>query len=479
MLAATWFQIGFIVAWVALGLITGAHAVMYKRDSKGAALWVLLNFMLPIVGPWLYWVLGINRMKRPSFRRRARKKHRQRARTHVTAAARIGAAKLPSAELEPLRVIAERVTGLPLLPGNQIVPLHNGEQAYPEMLSAISGAKRNVTFANYIFDCDDVGKEFASTLGDAARRGVAVHLLMDGIGAVGHYSRIGRLLLKSGARVVSFFPLRFPLGRIRINLRNHRKLLVIDGEVGFTGGMNVSHRHSLRQKGANRVEDLHFQVAGPVVADMQQIFCEDWFLATGEALTSEAYFPVLHDAGSSMARVIASGPDENIEKFHLIAQAAFATAQRSVRVVTPYFVPSSALIAAMVMAALRGVEVTMILPSVTDIRFMRWAADAYLWELLQHGVRVFRRRPPFVHTKLMVVDDRWILLGSANLDRRSLRLNFEFNIEAYDAELGRSLGEWFDALLPRSKEVTFKAIEARPPLHRLRDGFVKLFSPHL
>ncbi len=466
-------------AWLGLGCVAGAHAVMYKRDSRSAAIWLVISFSLPLVGPWLYWGFGINRIERRAVKRIRRRRRRVDLPDLAGHGSKADLERDAVGHLSSLRNVADRVTELPMLPGNTIKPLHNGEQAYPRMLDAISRAERTVTLASYVFDWGDVGQEFADALAAAAARGVRVHALVDGVGALGHFSRIGRRMLKSGVEVAAFFPLRFPFGRVRLNLRNHRKITVVDGNVGFTGGMNISQRHLVERPEPGRVEDLHFEITGPVVAEMQHAFAHDWALATQEALSGEAYFPPLSATGLAFCRGIAGGPDENLGRLQWILLAAFAAARHSVWIVTPYFVPTPALTSAMGLAALRGVDIKLILPSHVDHRFMRWAADAYLWQVLERGIRVFRRPPPFVHTKLLVVDDRWILLGSANLDPRSLRLNFEFNVEAYDAELARDLAGWLDGLLPSAREVRLEEMDGRPKWRRLRDGLAKLASPHL
>lgn len=478
---AAWEYIGwaFAVLWFVLAAIAAGHAIVNKRDPRSAALWVFISATFPMVGPWLYWALGINRVQRKAIRKLGRRGRPFEAYDAAIVSAPASYHELV-AHLHPLRTVADRVARLPLLEGNAVEPLHNGEQAYPRMLDAIAGARHSLTMASYIFDYDDVGKEFARSLGQAARRGVKVYLLVDGVGALGNFSRIGRMLLKSGAKVSAFVPLALPLGRIRLNLRNHRKMLVADGRIAFVGGMNVSTRHLLtRTADPSRVEDLHFEITGPVVAEIQHTFSEDWALATDEVLSGEMFFPRLTPAGNSLCRGIASGPDEDFEINHWMFAAAFAAAQKSIHVVTPYFVPSSPLIMNMTMAALRGVEVKLWLPSKVDIGFLKWVADAYLQELLEKGIRVFRFPPPFVHTKLMVVDERWCLFGSANMDPRSLRLNFEFNVEAYDPGLASNLHRWLEGRIATTPEVTLDQIRARHTLARLRDGTVKMFSPHL
>jgi len=471
--------VGVILAWLVLACIAAGHAVMYKRDARSATIWIFFAFALPFVGPWLYWVVGINRIKRRAVVRLGKRKRPfdlpQSSDTHPASDIH----KEAVGHLVSLRTVADRVTRLPMLPGNRIVPLHNGEEAYPKMLEAIANADRSITLASYIFDWDDVGREFAAALGEAARRGVRVHVLLDGIGALRSFSRTGAALIQSGAELAAFFPLRFPLGRLRVNLRNHRKILVVDGHKGFTGGMNISERHLVHKHAPNRVEDLHFEVTGPVVAEMQHTFAEDWVLATDELLEGESYFPELFPTGESLCRGISSGPDEDLGIIHWMLQAALASAQHSVRIVTPYFIPTWPLISAMVLRAMRGVDITLILPSKVNWPWMRWAADAYLWQILGRGVQVYRQPPPFVHSKLIIVDERWILLGSANLDSRSLRLHFEFNIEAYDLKLARNLNAWVDDLIAQSTPVTLEEVESRSTWHRIRDGLAKIISPHL
>lgn len=477
--AWSWLQTTFTVTWLVLGAFAAGHAVMYKRDPRSAVIWIFMCFTFPIMGPWLYWVFGINRIERRAVRRRAQSR---RTIPPQDLAARTREAESDARAVGPLMALrraADRVTKLPLVSGNLIEPLYNGEESYPAMLSAIALAKRSITLESYIFDYDEVGREFAAALNDAARRGVKVHVIADGIGALGHFSRMGRLLRRSGAQIATFFPLRFPLGRVRLNMRNHRKLLIVDGMVGFTGGINISARHNTNRSAPDRTDDLHFRVTGPVVEEMQDTFCDDWHLVSGELLSGDDYFPPLDSAGASLARAVVSGPDEDLEKIHLVILAALAAAQHSIRIVTPYFIPTPALVTAISMAALRGVNVTIQLPSKVDLPFMRWAADAYLWQFLEHGVRVLRRPPPFVHTKLLIVDERWVMLGSANLDRRSFRLNFEFNLEVYDTEFAAALAARVDADGSEAERVTLESVDARPGWQRFRDGFVRLFSPHL
>jgi cardiolipin synthase len=264
-----------------------------------------------------------------------------------------------------------------------------------------------------------------------------------------------------------------------INLRNHRKLLIVDGKIGFTGGMNIREGHMPSLYKDTGIQDMHFRLQGPVVAHLQEVFAEDWAFTTGEILDGEAWFPPLSPAGDLIARGIADGPDEDFEKLRTLLLGALACAQSSVRIMTPYFLPDQPLITSLNIAALRGVKVEIMLPAHCNLKVVQWASRALLPQLLQRGCRIFFTPPPFDHSKLMVVDEAWALIGSANWDPRSLRLNFEFNVEIYNKAFARSLHEFLGQKLARSHEITREELQQRPLAHQLRDGIAHLFSPYM
>ncbi|MEO5961278.1 MAG: phospholipase D-like domain-containing protein, partial [Opitutaceae bacterium] len=225
--------------------------------------------------------------------------------------------------------------------------------------------------------------------------------------------------------------------------------------------------------------DIHFRVRGPVVAQLQEAFADDWFFTTEESLRDARWFPPLEPAGDMAARGIADGPDEDFEKVRWAILGAIAIARRSLRILTPYFLPDAALVSALNLAAMRGVKVEILLPSDSDVPFVQWASRANWWQVLEHGCRVRVAPRPFDHSKLFIVDEAWVLLGSANWDPRSLRLNFEFNLECCDAEFAQSLALLFDTKFRRASEATLAEINARPLAIRLRDGIARLFSPFM
>ncbi len=311
------------------------------------------------------------------------------------------------------------------------------------------------------------------------QRGVQVRVLIDATGTRYSWpSILGELRQRHipHARFLRTFPLRRML---EMNLRNHRKILVVDGKIGFTGGMNLRVGHWLAKNPKRPVRDLHFQLAGPVVTHLQEAFAEDWCFTTGESLRGANWFPAQENAGPIVARGITDGPDEDFDKLRWAILAALAAAKTSVRVATPYFLPDATIISALNLAAMRGVTVDILLPAKSNLPFVDWASTALWWQLLERGCRLWLSPPPFDHSKVFVVDDVWSSIGSMNWDARSLRLNFEFNVECYDAALARELSEWFDAQRQNSRPISLAEVDARSLPIRLRDNAARLFSPFL
>jgi cardiolipin synthase len=464
-----------------IALLASGHAVLYKRDSRAAMLWVGFIWILPLVGAVLYFVLGVNRIRRHAVLLRG-KLERYRTAPHAT--------PCKPDELEHhLPIHARHLTALarvvhkfderPLVPGNHVVPLVNGDEAYPAMLDAIAGAQRSIALSTYIFDRDETGLAFAHALGEAQRRGVAVRVLVDATGLRYSWPSILGTLRHEGVHYARFLPSFPPWHVVSLNLRNHRKILVVDGRVGFTGGMNIRVGHWLKKQPARPVQDLQFRVEGPVVAQLQEVFADDWLFATGESLRGEKWFPQLDSVGPVITRAISDGPDEDLDKLRWTILAAVAAARESIRIVTPYFLPEPSLISALNVAAMRGVAVDILLPGKNNLPFIHWASQAHWWQVLERGCRIWLAPPPFDHTKLLVVDDCWSLVGSANWDPRSLRLNFEFNVECYDAMLARTLGALFAGKLKSARRITLDEVDGRSLPVRLRDGTARLLTPFL
>ncbi|MDW7710202.1 MAG: phospholipase D-like domain-containing protein [Deferrisomatales bacterium] len=464
-----------------VSLTASGHAVLHKRDTRAAIGWAGLIWLTPILGTLLYVWLGINRIERRARTLRTRRP----ASGPPTGLCECSAEVLENAltaqgiHLVSLVRLVGNVTRGPLVAGNRITPLVNGGQAYPAMLSAIDEASRSVTLTTYIFENDRAGRRFLEALQGAMARGVEVRLLLDDVGARYSWRPVPRLLREAGIPVATFLPTRIPWRFQYSNLRSHRKILVADGVVGFTGGMNIYEGNCLELEPGHPVQDLHFRLTGPVVAQLQAAFAEDWAFCTGEPLQGAPWFGELEPAGPVLARGIADGPDDDFEKLRLAILGAIACARASILVVTPYFLPDASVITALNVAALRGVAVDIVLPEENDLRLVKWASTALLGQVLERGCRVWSSPAPFDHTKLMLVDGVWTLLGSANWDPRSLRLNFEFNVECYDRELTTTLTEHVQGKIRQSRPVSLADVEGRSLPVKLRDGVARLCSPYL
>jgi cardiolipin synthase A/B len=468
-------------ATFAATLLAAAHAVLYKRDVRASIGWVGLILIAPGVGALIYLFLGVNRIKR---RARARMIEGIRIATEIRDPDHFGDA-LAAADLgdAPHLDILARVTGdivsTPLVAGNSITPLDSGDEAYPAMLDAIHHAERSVSLGTYIFDNDPAGERFVATLAAAVARGVSVRVLIDDVGARYSFPSVAGRLQRAGIPTARFMrtllPWRFPY----FNLRNHRKLLVIDGRVAFTGGINIREGHVLGHRPSHPVRDLHFRVEGPVVRHCQAAFVQDWRFATKEVLHGRDWFPALEQRGSIAARGLIDGPDEDFDRIRMTLLGALACARRSVRIMTPYFLPDNTLIMALNTTAMRGVKVEILMPEKNNLFMVKWASAADQWQLLEWGCKLYFSNGTFDHSKLMVVDDAFVLLGSANWDPRSLRLNFEFNLECFDAPFGKSMAALFDARVQSARALTKEEVHATPLPHKMRNGIARLFSPYL
>ncbi len=475
------WHIGVAAFALLLSIIASAHAVLYKRDSRAAIAWVGFVWLLPLGGALLYFVFGINRLRRRAIFLRA---DLERYRAQISAAHCAPdelCQHLPGncEHLQTLARVVETVVKDPLLPGNRLEPLLNGDQAYPAMLAAINQAKRTISLETYIFDHDEAGLAFAKALGDAVQRGVEVRVLVDAAGLRYSFPTIRRNLSERGVHCARFLPSLAPWRAMTLNLRTHRKLLIVDGRIGFTGGMNIRVGHCVARKPKSPVLDTHFRVEGPVVKQLQETFVEDWLFTTGESLRGEAWFPQQESRGEVFARGIDDGPDEDYEKLRWTLLGALSIARRSIRLATPYFLPDQALISALNLAAMRGVEVDILLPARSNLPAVQWASSAMLWQVLGHGCRLWLMPPPFDHSKLMVVDGCWALLGSANWDARSLRLNFEFNLECYDTEFAGTVERILLEKRAASRQLSLQEVDSRTLPVRLRDGLARLLSPYL
>ena len=457
---------------------TATHVVLKKNDSRAAIGWLGLVWFAPVLGVCLYWLFGINRIQRLAKSKFSKIKDITFPKLSLADSPSI-MVQIDQNHLDKLCRLSENVTGTPLLNGNTVSALLNGDQAFPQMLQAIDNAQESIALATYIFDNDSWGKKFRSSLRDAVVRGVEVRVLIDSVGARYSFPPIVWGLKRDGIQVTRFMKTILPWRFRYINLRNHRKILVVDGRKGFTGGMNIREGAVLCDTPLHPMQDTHFSIDGPVVAELQRVFAEDWYFSTKEMLEGPKWFPSLDCRGDVKARGIVDGPDEDFDKLRFVMLGAITSAQNTIRIATPYFLPDNELTTALRTAALKGVRVEILLPGTTNLRMVKWASDALLKDLILSGCTIFYTRPPFDHSKLMTVDSTWVLFGSANWDTRSLSLNFEFNVECYDSELTRLVENILDQKAVEAVSISLESLESQCFITRLRNRFFRLFSPYL
>jgi cardiolipin synthase len=457
-------------------LLASGHALLHKRDTRAATIWIAVIWTLPALGPILYLALGVNRIRRRAVKLGVHKTFSRDVPENLGEPEHVGAE-----HLKHIARVVSRIATQALTAGNKIEPLVNGDEAFPAMLAAIESAKKSISLCSYIFDNDASGQKFVAALERAVQRGVAVRVLIDSAGTRYSWPPITWKLQRAKIPFAKFLPASIftPWRVATINLRDHRKSLVVDGQIGFTGGMNIRHGNVLGDKPKSPVQDLHFRIEGPVVSELQEAFVNDWAFTTDEILDGEIWFPELKESGNVIARAIPDGPDADFENARWTLLAALAESQTSVKILTPYFLPDSALITALNLASLRGVRLDIILPAKNNLPFVHWASRAMWWQMLERGCHIWLTPPPFDHSKLMIVDGHWVLLGSANWDARSLRLNFEMNVECYGREFACEMEKFVDGKISAAHEVTLAEVDARILPAKLRDAIARLFSPYL
>jgi cardiolipin synthase len=479
----SWLPVLATVMHLSLALAVTLHALLTRRNVSAAVAWIGLAWLTPVIGALLYLMLGVNRIQRAgvALDLKAAWEHvHQRAGGRVAAIGSAAGPDAPSSQaLAGINRLARQTTGNALHGGNAITPLRDGDETYPAMLAAIESASHSITLVTYIFDLDDVGRRFADALVRAQQRGVQVRVLIDAVGGRYSHGRMVVHLASRGIKAAAFLPPRF-LGLLaHANLRNHRKIMVIDGAHGFTGGMNIRAAHWLARQPKFPVRCLHFSVQGPVVADMQRAFAIDWAFSTGEALLGETWFAPASDCGPVLARGVSDGPDGDIDHMRHVMLGALACARQRVAIMTPYFLPDEVLLTTLQITALRGVAVDIVLPARSNLPLMDWAMRPQWKQLLAAGCRVHLSPPPFDHSKLFLVDDSWSLIGSTNWDARSLRLNFEYNLECHDAQLVAQLDALLQQRMAQAETLDAAVLARQSWAGQLRDRLAGLLSPYL
>jgi cardiolipin synthase A/B len=461
--ASFWWWTAVIVELAGLALIP--HVLLNKRNPLSALSWLWSLLLFPILGPICYLVFGTERMQRKRLRRRR------------NSPAKEDAAALSAADEPQLPHFAQRllrVSGRSFSARNRLMLIPESDQFYRELGEAINLAKRHVHLEFFIWKNDAVGRRLAEALTRASARGVEVRLLLDAVGCLTLWMSAFSALRAAGGKV-SWFSTANPFRqRWFLHLRNHRKLAVLDGEIAFVGGMNIGQDYLSWR-------DLHSRIDGPAVTELQGVFADDWFFATTEALTAQRYYPTVTGTGDDDALVLGAGPDQEFSAnaIRITILALMGAAQHRMWIATPYLVPDPAITAALQLCARSGVDTRIILPRHPDSFYIGHVARAFYEDLLMAGVRIYEYLPGMLHTKAVIVDEEWSMIGSANLDVRSLKLNFELNVLSHCFATTKALASILDSDFKKSERIHPAEFARRSTFRKLSEGALRLLAPVL
>jgi cardiolipin synthase A/B len=468
-----WIILEIAAVWVLTwGLIPVVLAQKTKTPVATLA-WVWAILLLPVLGGVFFLLFGTERIQRKRLRMVAALK--ERVEVSPCERANEGLGLDLKVELPELH----RINGLEATQGNEVILLPDGAAFFPKLLEVIAQAERRIHLEFYIWNTDETGRIVRDALTEAARRGVEVRLLLDEIGSFWTMRRFFKDLLAAGGKVAWFGTFAPFKGSFHLNLRNHAKLVVADGVVALTGGMNIGDEY---WKGAGKelpYRDLQMAVRGEAVTQLMQRFAQEWYFATGEILTQRDHYPPQARAGKISVQVVAGGPDNDLNEVQLSILSLLHRAKQRVWMMTPYFVPEAPLLTALQLAALRGVDVRLLVPSKGDHAYLTAVTRSYYDELMPHGVRIYEYRPRMLHAKVTTIDGTFAMAGSANLDIRSLRINFELNLLL----AGPVVIEQFDAMFERdfalADRIRWAKFQSRPLRQKIAEAVCRPLAPML
>jgi len=473
-----WQNIAIVFAYFVLSVGSAVHILIHKDDIKSSIGWIALVFLSPFIGVILYIFFGINRVKRKGTKLRNKK-------TSPDAALKKDAGLLFGNI--PLHCESFIKYGYNVYPqkftfGNSVIPLQNGIQSYPEMAEAVKNAKKEVLVESYIFDSDPETDKLIEAFKTAIANGACVKVLIDAIGTLKIFKEsIEKKLSKvKGLEYGVFLPFHFPYTFSLFNLRNHRKIMLIDSQTAFFGGMNLAMANTLTGDAEKGIIDITFKVEGPVVEQLKRVFEDDWEFVKKKKLHSRACFtPNSENAQTGIpARIIPDGPDSESGKIELLVQGMINFASKKILIITPYFLPENNILTALEMAVMRGVNVEIIIPQKSNHKIIPWATEPNFLRLASKGVKIYMTPPPFDHSKIFVTDDEKVLVGSSNWDVRSFKLLFEADMEIISKDIAKQLTEIAEEKKKKAKQFDITASKNLPFLKRLRNNACRLITPY-
>jgi len=476
----------FTVIDFILTIVAVYHIVTSRRDPVGAVVWILFVIFFPVGGLMIYFLFGWTRFqyKITKYRNSVKLIHQLTGHIHI---------RQDKENIDNLiniykktvksNTLLDSLNEFQPLFGNKIELLEAGDEAYPSMLKSIETARHNICIQSFIFADDNIGRDFAEILMQKARQGVETRILYDPIGSMKTNRAFWRKLRNAGVNAYSFGGLNLWKRKFRLNFRNHRKNMIIDGKIAFSGGLNIHddnyNKYCANNGGSRRIQDYHFRIEGPAVADFQAIFATDWIFVTGEKLAGLNFFPTLDQTGDNIIRVIDSNPTNPNKALSFTLMGAIMHADKRIEIITPYFYPEQEILSALKYAGISGVEVNIILPQINEHRIVGYAAKSLYRDLLECKINIFERRPPFIHSKSMIIDDEWAILGSANFDYISLRSNYELCFEVIGADIIQKLRRILEFEKNNSVKIRYSDVVNENKFTLLRNNICALFAPAL
>ncbi len=465
------FTVAVLIVLEIVAIWFSWRAVSSSRTSQGAVGWVVFLITAPYLGVPLYLFLGHHKFKDYLIARRDSEEIIEGVQNYKLANAPVS---VPDFPVKPFEAISE----LPAVRGNNMQVLIDGAQTFGAIFNALDAAKEYILLQFYIIHDDEIGRELKAHLIAAAKRGVTVRVMFDTVGSIGLPQDYHEELRTSGVLAVDPKTTRGPKNRFQVNFRNHRKTVVIDGNLAFTGGLNVGDEYMGRSEKFGAWRDTHVELKGPIVSQLQLIFAEDWHWATGELMVEALNWEAPHAAEDMTGMIVATGPGDEMETGALFFFSAICAAQERVWIASPYFVPDTDVLTALKHAALRGVDVRILVPEVIDHKIPWLAAFAYFDEIRQAGVEVWRYTEGFMHQKVVLVDESFAAIGTTNMDNRSFRLNFEAMAVMFDSEAAKQTAAFLEDDFERAFKLD-KDLSEQPRHIRLGAPVARLFSPVL
>lgn len=471
----------FSLVFLATAIPVAIVIVLEKRSPYKTAAWILVLILLPIIGVFFYLFFGQEYRKRKLFSRKGIKSlgkirklsWQQRSNIEQT---QLKISKKALEKENIIRLLLNNSNAL-LTTGNQLKILNNGEETFRAIFEALRNAKHHIHLEYYIFSDDKIGNQLKNLLIEKSKDGVEVRIIIDDVGSWGLSEKFISGLKENEIEIYPFMEVRFPRLTSRVNFRNHRKIAIVDGKIGFTGGINIADRYIEGVEKLGHWRDTHLQIKGDAVACLQVIFAADWYFVINENLSVQKYFPPFTDVPGTPVQISASGPDSDWQNIEQAIFVAITNARKKIYITTPYLMPPQSIVSALETAALSNVDVRIIIPEKSDAITPKWCSFSFVEKLLEAGVKVYFYQHGFMHSKFMIVDDVLSTIGTTNLDFRSLETNFEVNAFIYEEAFAKKLEKYFSADLKNSREIKLNDWKHRPWHFKVRESLAHIVSP--